>query len=223
MPILCTVDTALIVLSSGQLCVSVHERTYGPEKGKLALPGVVIDEAADGSAEAAAYRAIETKLRFRPPYIEQLRTYSGRKRDERGWSITVVYYALVSEALFKSQEPSASILLPVADVASGKRALAFDHAQIVADVGDRIRSKGGYSSLPLYLLDDRFTLAQAQAVYEAVLGKPLQKANFKRKLDDLGAIEAIPDAFVGKTRPAQLYRIKPEIRGGLITREALPI
>ena len=52
-------------------------------------------------------------------------------------------------------------------------------------------------------------------------GVPLAMAGFRRKLDDLDAIEAITGAIrpTGKSRPAQLYRIKPEFKQVLSVRE----
>ena len=57
-------------------------------------------------------------------------------------------------------------------------------------------------------------MPQLQAVYEAVLGEPLNKVSFRRKVDELAMLEAVPGALHsgGAHRPAQLYRVRPAFR-----------
>ena len=96
-------------------------------------------------------------------------------------------------------------------------ALPFDHRQIVAHAVERVRTKSQYSSLPVYLCGERFTLPQLQAVYEAVLGEPINKVSFRRKIEELGMVEAIEGALeTGRAnRPAQLYRLRRAYRRSL--------
>jgi 8-oxo-dGTP diphosphatase len=52
-----------------------------------------------------------------------------------------------------------------------------------------------------------FTLGELQQYCENMLGRKLDKSSFRRRLDDRGCVEAIPDEFrVGVNRPAQVYR-----------------
>ena len=78
----------------------------------------------------------------------------------------------------------------------------------------RVRAKSQYSSLPVYLCGERFTLPQLQAVYEAVLGESINKVSFRRKIEQLGMLEPIEGALEeGRAnRPAQLYRLRKEFR-----------
>ena len=78
----------------------------------------------------------------------------------------------------------------------------------------RVRSKSQYSSLPVHLCAEPFTLPQLQAVYEAVLGEPVNKVSFRRKVDELAMLEPVPGALQtgGAHRPAQLYRVRPAYR-----------
>jgi 8-oxo-dGTP diphosphatase len=96
-------------------------------------------------------------------------------------------------------------------------ALPFDHRQVVAAAVERVRTKSQYSSLPVYLCGERFTLPQLQAVYEAVLGEPVNKVSFRRKMTEMDMLEPVEGAFSagGAHRPAQLYRLKPELRDRL--------
>lgn len=211
-PIICTVDVALLTLKDGELQVALLRRDHEPFAGAMALPGGYIDEQADGDAEDAAARVLQAKTGIRSPYLEQLATFAGPSRDPRGWSISIAYYALVPAEVIESAH--AGLRLQPADRLKG---LPFDHGDIVRAALQRLRNKSLYSSLPVYLCGEAFTIPQLQAVYEAVLGEAINKVSFRRKLDELDVLEAIPGAMESgrANRPAQLYRLKPRQRGSL--------
>ena len=78
----------------------------------------------------------------------------------------------------------------------------------------RLRGKSQYSSLPCYLAGDTFTLPQLQRIYEALMGEPLNKVSFRRKMTEMAMLEAVEGRMDagGAHRPAQLYRLKPALR-----------
>lgn len=205
---LATVDVVLLTLVERRLHVAVFAREAAPFAGALALPGGYIHADSDLSALDAAHRTLVSKTGIASPYLEQLATFSGPHRDPRGWSLSVAYVALVpAEAL------ASAAGLKLLDVAKLPR-LAFDHNDIIDAAVARVRTKSLYSSLPAFLCPAQFTLPQLQAVYEAVLGEPLNKVSFRRKVEELGMVESVPGGFEeGKAnRPAQLYRLAPGFR-----------
>jgi len=207
-----TVDAVLLTLVDDELQVALFRRESEPFNGQWALPGGYIHEQEDDSAKAAAARVLLAKVGIESPYLEEFGTFSGPARDPRGWSLTVVYYALVPATVVSS----AIGLFPVSALPN----LPFDHGAIIAGVVERVRSKAGYSSLPVHLCPPEFTIPQLHAVYEAVLGEKLNIANFRRKLDDLAVLEEIPGAMraVGRSRPGQLYRVVKRFKGTLSVR-----
>jgi hypothetical protein len=61
------------------------------------------------------------------------------------------------------------------------REMAFDHRRILADALARLRGKIKYLPASLHALaGDEFTLDELQAACEAVAGRPLHRANFRR-------------------------------------------
>jgi 8-oxo-dGTP diphosphatase len=207
-PIICTVDVVLLTLRDDALHVALLKRDHEPFKGALALPGGYVHVQEDQSAWDAAARVLREKGGVASPYLEQLATFSGPGRDPRGWSVSVAYYALVPVTLLG--DSGTLSLLPVERLPT----LPFDHKGIVEAAVSRVRAKSQYSSLPVYLCSETFTLPQLQAVYEAVLGEPINKVSFRRKIDQLGVVEPIEGAQeVGRAnRPAQLYRLRREFR-----------
>jgi 8-oxo-dGTP diphosphatase len=213
--IICTVDVVLLTLREGRLQVALLKRDRDPFAGVLALPGGYLRADADDDAGDAATRVLREKTGIVSPYLEQLATFSGRGRDPRGWSLSVAYYALVpAEVIERAAHEHAEVVL--ADV-ERTQALPFDHPQIVEAAVARVRNKSSYSSLPVYLCGETFTLPQLQVVYEALLGEPVNKVSFRRKIEEFGIVEPIEGALeTGKAnRPAQLYRLKRRFRNAL--------
>lgn len=207
--ILCTVDVVLLTLRQGSLQVALLRRDRAPFAGALALPGGYIHAQDDVDAQASAARVLRDKAGLQSPYLEQLATFSGPVRDPRGWSVAVGYCALVPPEVL-AQAVDRITLVGV----DALPPLPFDHSQIIDTAVQRVRSKSQYSSLPVHLCAEPFTLPQLQAVYEAVLGEPINKVSFRRKVDELAMLEAVPGALQtgGAHRPAQLYRVRPGYR-----------
>ena len=85
--------------------------------------------------------------------------------------------------------------------------LAFDHADLLGMAVKRLRGKLGYTPIGFQLLPECFTLRALQSVHETILGRPLNKDSFRRRMLSSGELEATGDHEdeVGH-RPAELYR-----------------
>lgn len=209
-PVILTIDCVLLTLlghePAGGLAVALQVRPNAPFAGMAALPGGYVHTDSDADLDAAARRVLATKLSIdgEDLFLEQLCTISGAARDPRGWSASVVYFALVPEE--RLTERAEAIRFAAIDALPP---LAFDHAEIVAKAVERLRAKTVYSNLPGFLLPEIFTLPEFQAVYERILGKRIDQSVFRKRMDELGLIAPIPDGFRkgGRHRPAQLYRL----------------
>jgi 8-oxo-dGTP diphosphatase len=90
--------------------------------------------------------------------------------------------------------------------------LAFDHNEIVAYALWRLRTKMEYARIAHSFLGDTFTLAELRQVYEAVLQKPMDPANFRRQVEASGSLVATDDLQTGgRHRPARLYRYNTDV------------
>jgi len=200
-----TVDIVLLTLRRRQLCAALLERSHPPHAGEWTLPGGWVHTDEDEDALASATRILKNKAGIESPYLEQLQTFANRHRDSRGWSVSIAYYALVPSELIATDSPLK--WRPVDAI----RSLPFDHLQILRTAVDRVRSKTLYSSLPLHLMPKTFTLSELQQVYEEVLGGPLDKRSFRRRIEEMDVVEPVPGALAsssGPGRPAQRYRIQ---------------
>ena len=207
--VLTTVDVVVLTLVEGVLSVVLLQRERAPYAGVWALPGGYIHAQEDADAQASAARVLRSKAGIENAYLEQLATFSGPARDPRGWSVAISYCALIPQQQLPAHRSDLKIV-PVH--AAGQ--LPFDHGQILQAALARVRSKSQYSSLPVYFLGESFSLPQLQQVYESILGEPVNKVSFRRKMDELGMLEPVPGAMQagGAHRPAQLHRVRPAFR-----------
>ncbi|WP_370679731.1 NUDIX domain-containing protein [Comamonas sp. GB3 AK4-5] len=206
--VLVSVDTVVLTLRDGALQLLLLRRAQPPFQGVWALPGGYVHADEDADAKASALRVLKDKLGITGAYLEQLATFSGPARDPRGWSVAIAYCALLPW----EQVPQCADVQLVPVEALGT--LPFDHRAIVDAALQRVRNKSQYSSLPVHLCGPSFTLPQLQQVYEHLLGEPLNKVSFRRKMDEMALLEAVPGAMQsgGAHRPAQLYRVRAPYR-----------
>ena len=196
-----SVDVALFTLVEGRLCVLLNRRLKEPYENAPALPGGYVHEQEDESTEDTARRVLRDKVGITAPYIEQLRSFSGKFRDPRGWSLSVAYYAVIPETHI-STDGKSSILVAVDALPD----LPFDHRKIIEAGVTRLRNKSSYSSLPMFLLPGTFTLRELLDVYECVMGISVDLQTFRRRMEVQNMIVPVEGAMrKGQHRPAQLY------------------
>ena len=203
-----TVDLVIFALRDWELQVLLIRRGVPPFEGRWALPGGFVRQGE--SLEHAARRELEEETGVRDVYLEQLYTFGDADRDPRGRTVTVAYYALLTgEAapLKAGTDAGAAAWMP----ARKHPPLAFDHDRILTYALERLANKLDYTTVGFQLLPRKFTLSQLQRVYETVLGRSLDKRNFRRKLAILDVLTPL-DEWVqdGPSRPAQLYRFSPK-------------
>ncbi len=210
-PPIVTVDTALFTCHEAQLKVLLIQRSNHPDREKWALPGGFIDLKNDATLEETALRKLKEKTGVRPPYLEQLYSFGNAKRDKRGWSVTVCYTALIA---YQACEAHISTVTDAQWVALGRLneyLLAFDHCDIINRARERLKQKALYSIVPAYALPAEFTLPELQQLHEVLLGKPIQKKSFRRRIEQANLlIDTGEKRSIGGGRPATLYRIKKE-------------
>ena len=215
------VDVVLVAALEGDLSTLLIVRDEHPYKGQHALPGGFLKR--DETLQEAATRVLRNKANLCGVYLEQLYTFGEPRRDPRTRVISVVYYALVDEARFRAAATgersvhTGRIRVPwegetggpakVVDEKGRALALAFDHADIVGMAVKRLRGKLDYAPVGFQLLGETFTLLALQRVHETVLGRPVNKDSFRRRMLASGQLEATGRAQSGVDhRPAELYR-----------------
>ncbi|MGB5062163.1 MAG: NUDIX domain-containing protein [Candidatus Competibacter sp.] len=194
-----TTDIVPFAIRGERLEVLLARQTTG-----WGLPGgpVGVDEDLD----VAARRQLAEQTGLPEVYLEQLYTFGRPNRDPVRRMVAVAYFALIPIASGLAGTPATGDAVRWAAV-DGLPLLVLDHGEIVAVARRRLAAKLLYSTIALQLMPERFTLSELQAVHEIILGEPLDKRNFRKRVLTLDCIEATGElARHSGRRPAQLYR-----------------
>ena len=185
------------------LLVNVKQKPY---QGLWAVPGGLVSP--NEAIEAAATRYLQAAIGKGARYFEQLYTFGRVDRDPKGRIVSVSYYALMPEAI---QEEQLSDLFTELDWFPLNQLpdLAYDHSEVISFALERLQGKVTYSNIIYGLLPDEFSLGELQAACEIVLGRQLDKRNFRRKIIALELLEKTERMKAGlANRPAALYRFR---------------
>ena len=183
------------------LLVKVKEGSF---VGRWAFPGgrVPCEEPLD----EAAHRELAAQTGLRRVFLEQLFTFGDPGRDPGGRVVSVAYFALVPAA------PSLRRVARYADAAwfpvRAFPPLAYDHDRIARVAVTRLRAKLGYSNIAWSLLPREFTLGDLERTYEAILGRRLDRRNFRRKVLALDLLRPLGAFRRGPHRPGALYAFR---------------
>jgi 8-oxo-dGTP diphosphatase len=199
----------LFQLQAHELTVLLVQRANEPFKGEWALPGGY--NAAGDTTRQALARILASKTGIALddlPSVEQLYTFDTIARDPRGHAVSVSYLALS-----RNIEPrvSATTHNPRFYAISKLPRLAYDHAAIIEYAVGRLRSRINAPGTLSALLPEQFTLTQLQTAYEAIVGHPLDKRNFRKKLLSLELLQPTGSYTAdGAHRPAMRYAFKEQ-------------
>ncbi len=195
------IDAVVFAYQDAQLRVALIQNAAHQH----ALPGGFVRDG-EGLREAVERELLE-EVGLNVNYLEQLFTYGDDvSRDPRGQVITVAYWALV--------RPSAVISAASSDASHAKWTalnevppLAFDHNQIVTDALARLRAKLSYRPVGFDLLPAKFGFSELEQLYSTILGRPVDRRNFRRKVLSFGILKDTGTTrSEGAGRPATLYR-----------------
>jgi 8-oxo-dGTP diphosphatase len=200
-----TVDCVVFGLDEQNvLKIMLIRRKLPPFEGDWALPGGFIRM--DESLDDAALRELQEETGIKDVFLEQLYTFGTTKRDPRDRVVTVAYYALVNLSEHPAQaasDASEVAWFPINQLPT----LAFDHDQILAMAIARLKGKVRYEPIGFELLPQKFTLSQLQNLYETVLGQPLDKRNFRKKILKMELLVELDETQTGVAhRAAKLYQ-----------------
>ena len=214
-----TCDVALFTMLARDLAVLLVRRKGEPFAGAYALPGGFVDE--DEALEDAARRELEEETGLRGVALEQLGAFGAPGRDPRGHTVSIAFvgFVLAPHHPVRAGDDAAEVAwVPLKSLALGSNPrrgaepLAFDHGVVLSIARRRLEAHLDHPgrSAPFDFVPSRFTLAELRLVYEAVAGKRIDDATFRRRVQQKGGVEPVRAEGSGRGR---LYRWKAAARG----------
>jgi len=196
------VDVVIFTIDDGALKALLVQPKTGPYARHWAFPGGLLRPGED--LEHAARRQLREQTGIQRVYLEQLQTFGSPQRDRNAHVVSVAYFALLPQP---GETPSPQSKYAGVRWSPLRRLppLAYDHNDVATYALQRLRSKLGYTNIVYGLLPRAFTLGDLQHVYEIILGKQLDRRNFRKKLLASKLLRKAAGLRRGPHRPAQLY------------------
>jgi 8-oxo-dGTP diphosphatase len=195
------VDVVIMTADARELLALLVKVKDGPFAGQWAFPGGLVG--LGESLDQAAQRELEEQTGLSDVYLEQLRTFGDPQRDPRARVVSTAYFALVrgKETVRTTGKYADVAWFPLRQLPQ----LAYDHNEIARHALERLRAKVEYTNIVYGLLSREFTLGELQDVYEIILGRRLDRRNFRKKILATGLLTPLAKQRRGAHRPATLY------------------
>ncbi len=191
------------------------------------LPGGFIFKYED--MDKAAHRVLKERTGLDKIFLEQFHSFGKQKRAEHAASdegrsiresmsrlgftkaetfkwfntrfVTTGYFALVDIA---KAQPQPDFLSAACEwkALNELPKLVLDHNEILEKAIHHLRLKINHVPLGVSLLPKKFTMQDLQKLYEAILGRPLERSNFQRKILKLEVLVRMEKLMSGAANKA---------------------
>jgi len=214
-----TSDIVLMSVKDNELAVLLILRKEYPYQDCWALPGGFMNKNDETSLDAAK-RELKEETKLSDIYLEELCSFTKNGRDPRqhiansqARVITLAYIALIDHNKVNAIAASDAKKVEWKTLSEIKELdLAFDHELIIEKAIERVRGKLNYSNIGFEFVDKKsFTIPELQTVFEQVLGRKLDRNNFRTKILKLGVLEKLNEKKQkGPGKPAPYYTVNLE-------------
>ncbi len=197
-----SVVVVIFTVVDGDLRALLINRSGEPHQGVWAIPGGLLIPGE--SLVDAATRKLVDETGVRDVFLEQLYTFDDLDDVTPGGTLQMTYFSLVDHQRVRLAERAD--WQPAWFSMRELPGLAFHNERVLEYALERLRNKLQYTNVAYSLLPGRFTLSQLQRVYESILGRELDKRNFRKRVLSLEIIESTGERQAeGAGRPALLY------------------
>jgi 8-oxo-dGTP diphosphatase len=143
--------------------------------------------------------------RYKPEVMRNILQADGHAIDSDHWMlerfISVAYYALINSDKVETRPDQISDSLGWYNVEELPE-LILDHNTIVKTALKYLQLNLSIKPIGKNLLPNKFTMKELQQVHEAILGAPLRRTSFQRKMLGLDILERHEKRFNGKAHKA---------------------
>jgi len=214
-----SVDTVIFGFNGEQLKALLLKMKFNQQ---WFLPGGYMKK--DENLESAAIRILRERTQLDKIFLQEFAVFSELNRSEETFKdfpddlwhkkrfISVGYYALVNHKDVSpiGDELSESCDWIILDELESQN-ITMDHKQIIEKALNTLREQISYKPIGLNLLPEKFTLSELQKLYEAILGRTLNRGNFYRKIKNIGILKKLDEKRKGGAHKApDLYTFDQE-------------
>ena len=214
-----SVDTVIFGFNGDQLKVLLLKMKFNQQ---WFLPGGYMKK--EENLESAAIRILRERTQLDKIFLQEFAVFSELNRSEETFKdfpddlwhkkrfISVGYYALVNHKDVSpiGDELSESCDWIILDELESQN-ITMDHKKIIEQALNTLREQISHKPIGLNLLPEKFTLSELQKLYEAILGRTLNRGNFYRKIKNIGILKKLDEKRKGGAHKApDLYTFDQE-------------
>jgi 8-oxo-dGTP diphosphatase len=209
------VDAVVFGYQNNELYVLLIKQKFGVSKGKWSLPGGFVLN--NESLTSAVERELKEEAGIKVNYLEQLYTFGDDvKRDPRNHTVAVAYFALVNPKKWELKADTDADDAQWYSISNIPK-LAYDHQKIVKAGVERLKGKLTYQPIGFDLLDKEFPFSDLEHLYTTILGKEIDRRNFRKKMLSFDIIQETKKMKkVGSGRPAKLFTFNKQKYNALV-------
>ena len=199
-----SIDCVIFGFEQSVLEILLIKRAGNPYKGMWALPGGFVKK--EELVEDAAKRILKVTTGVSNIYLEEVAVFDRIDRFPLWRVFTIGHFALISPEHYKLSTGIDSTEVKWFKI-SKLPELHFDHKHIIEVTLSKLRSRVRYKPIGFELLPGKFTLPQLQTLYEVILGKKLDKRNFRKKIMKMNLLKRLKEKDQNNIRrAAYLYK-----------------
>jgi 8-oxo-dGTP diphosphatase len=202
-----SVDCIVFGFDGSQLEVLIGKRQMDPGRGEWSLYGGFLGE--KESLDDAAHRTLLELTGLDEMYMRQVGAFGEVDRDPGDRVVSIAYCALIN---VKDYDDSLREKYGLEWVTLDKLPEMYsDHRLMIHNAVMQLRRRIYNRPLSFNLLPEMFTLTQLQHVFEAVLGEPIDKRNFRKRIKQTDFVQQTDMIDHTTSRSgAMLYRFNKE-------------
>ncbi len=198
---LVAVDCVIFGFDRDKLKLLLVKRTRPPQRGHWSLMGGFLSD--DETLEHAAQRILTKLTGLENVYLEQFHTFSDIYRDPGARVLSAAFYALIkiNESDMERTRSYGAKWIETDQIPP----LIFDHEQMVMMALSILRHKCHFEPVGFELLPEKFTIPQLQKLYEAILGRKLDNANFRKRILSMNVLQKLDEKEKGHSKKGAFY------------------
>lgn len=198
---LIAVDCIIFGFKNKELSLLLTRRPVEPLKNEWSLMGGFMEEGE--SLTQAAEKVLFRYTQQKDIYMEQVGAYGEIDRDTGGRVVSVAFYALVQAEKFNT------LLAKKFDAKwiniNELPKLVFDHTQMVNDAIELLQYKVSTQPIAFKFFNYKFTLTELQDLYETIYQLPLDKRNFRKKLNSMNLLDKLEEKDKENSKRGAFY------------------
>lgn len=174
-----SIDCVIFGFEKSIFEILLIKRARKPSKGIWALPGGFVKK--EELIEDATKRILQVTTGVSNIYLEEVAVFDQVDRYPLWRVFTIGFFALISPELQKLTTGIDAVEVKWFKI-NELPDLPFDHKHIIDVAISKLRTRVKYKPLGFELLPKKFTLPQLQMLYKVILGRQLDKRNFRKKI-----------------------------------------